>query len=69
MAIITLHDIDEDTLSSWARDNCSSFVGWYIIENDPFASLEENVEWFVRYEFDFTDDHDAMMFQLRWQGQ
>jgi hypothetical protein len=69
MAIVTLYDIDEDTLSNWARANCFSFVSWYITENDPFVVLEPDVEWTVRYEFEFTDEQEALLFQLRWQGQ
>lgn len=69
MAIVTLHDIDEDTLSDWARANCSSFVAWYITENDPFAVLEPDCEWTVRYEFEFADEQEALLFQLKWQGQ
>lgn len=69
MAVIKLYDIDEDELSNWAKKNCPSFVGWYIIENDPFALLEDDVEWGVRYEFEFTNEQEAMLFQLRWQGQ
>lgn len=69
MAVIKLYDIDEEELSSWAKKNCSSFVGWYIFENDPFALLDDDVDWAVRYEFEFTNEQEAMLFQLRWQGQ
>ena len=69
MAIVTLYDINEDTLSDWARANCSSFVAWYITENDPFVVLEPAAEWAVCYEFEFADELEAMLFQLRWQGQ
>jgi len=31
--------------------------------------LDDDIEWFIRYEFEFTDEQEAMMFQLRWQGQ
>jgi len=69
MAIVTLYDINEDTLSDWARNNCGSFVCWYVTDNDTFSMLDDDIEWFIRYEFEFTDEQEAMMFQLRWQGQ
>lgn len=69
MAIVTLYDIDEDTLSDWARANCPSFISWYITENDPFAVLEPDCEWATRYKFEFTDEREALLFQLKWQGQ
>lgn len=71
MAIITLFDIDEEAASRWAIEHCPSFCGWLIYDNDDpwvFVNLDD-VEWKIRYEFEFADDHEAMMFQLRWQGQ
>lgn len=72
MAIITLYDIDEGTLSDWARANCPSFVSWLIYENSDafgFVNLDDENEWMIRYEFEFNNEQDAMLFQLRWQGQ
>ena len=72
MAIIRLYDIDEETLSKWAIENCPSFQGWLIRENiDAFGliNLDEDEQWMVRYEFEFADEQEAMYFQLRWQGQ
>ena len=72
MAIVTLYDIDEDTLSKWAIVNCPSFQGWLIYENSDafgFVDWDDETEWMIRYEFEFADDHEAMLFQLRWQGQ
>lgn len=71
MAIVKLYDIDEDTLTRWAITYCSSFCGWLIYENSDafgFANWEDNTEWMVRYEFEFADEHEAMLFQLKWQG-
>jgi hypothetical protein len=64
MAIVTFYDINEETVSTWARKNCPSFVCWLVYES---TDLDET--WLLRYEFEFTDNHDAMLFQLRWQGQ
>jgi len=72
MAIITLYDIDEDTLSRWAIKNCPSFQGWLIYENSDafgFVNWDDEAEWMIRYEFEFANDREAMLFQLRWQGQ
>lgn len=72
MAIVKLFDIDEDTLSRWAFENCPSFQGWLIYENSDafgFVDWDDETEWMVRYEFEFADDQEAMLFQLRWQGQ
>lgn len=72
MAIVSLYDIDEDTLSKWAIENCSSLCGWLIYENSEalsFIGYADEVDWYVRYEFEFADEQEAMLFQLRWQGQ
>lgn len=72
MAIVKLYDIDEIKVSNWARTNCGSFVGWLIYENSDaftFQYLDSDAEWMIRYEFEFADEHEAMIFQLRWQGQ
>jgi hypothetical protein len=68
MAIVTLYDIDEDKLREWALENCPSFVSWLIYENDDAFDVLEP-EWWVRYEFEFFDEQDALLFQLKWQGQ
>ena len=71
MAIVSLYDIDEDTLSRWAMANCASFRGWLIYENSEalgFVNWDDETEWYVRYEFEFTDEQEAMLFQLKWQG-
>jgi hypothetical protein len=72
MAIVTLYDIDEDQLREWAVENCPSFVSWLIYENSnafSFDVLGEEPEWHIRYEFEFYNEQDALLFQLRWQGQ
>ena len=72
MAIVQLFDIDEKLVSDWAMTHCASFQGWLIYENSDafgFASFDDTVDWMVRYEFEFRDNSEAMLFQLRWQGQ
>lgn len=69
MAIITLYDIDEITVSDWARQNCASFVGWLVYEYNQGWFTDDDATWFMRYEFEFEDEHEAMLFQLRWDGQ
>jgi hypothetical protein len=70
MAIVSLYDIDEDALSRWAMVNCSSFAGWLIYENSESLSFNghDDVDWYIRYEFEFADEQEAMLFQLKWQG-
>ena len=51
--------------------NCSSFVGWLIYENGEALSLigyDDDIDWYIRYEFEFADEQEAMLFQLKWQG-
>jgi len=72
MAIVTLYDIDEDQLREWAVENCPSFSNWLIYTNkDAFSFFEQEDDpvWQVRYEFEFNNEQDAILFQLRWQGQ
>jgi hypothetical protein len=71
MAIVKLYDIDEETLSNWATTNCPSFQGWLIYENsESWMSFDSDSdeEWAIRYEFEFADDQEALLFQLKWQG-
>ena len=71
MAIVQLFDIDEYTVSSWAIENCPGFCGWVIYEKPDIFHFDVDDEnlWMIRYEFEFTNDQDAILFQLRWQGQ
>jgi len=64
MAIVVLFDIDEIELSTWARENCPSFVCWLVYESEL-----ADEDWYLRYEFEFTNEQDAMLFQLKWEGQ
>jgi len=70
MAItITLYDIDEDAASSWARENCPSFEGWLVYNHsDNWLNLDDDQEWYIKYDFEFNNEQEALMFQLRWQG-
>ena len=63
MAIVTLFDINEIELSTWARKNCPSFVCWLVYES---SNIDD--DWYMQYNFEFTNDHDAMLFQLKWAG-
>lgn len=72
MAIVILYDINEDELTKWAVENCPSFVSWLIYENSDaftFAAADAEPEWHIRYEFEFYNEQDALLFQLKWQGQ
>ncbi len=69
MAVVVLFDIDESAAAEWARENCASFAGWYVYEADILPLDDDELEWYIKYEFEFSDEHEAMMFQLRWQGQ
>jgi hypothetical protein len=31
--------------------------------------FDEQPDWQISYEFEFADEQEAMLFQLRWQGQ
>lgn len=71
MAIVQLYDIDENAVSQWAIENCKSFAGWLIYDNTSsfgFVNLDDEFDWMLRYEFEFTDDHEALLFRLKWQG-
>ncbi len=72
MAIVIFYDIDEYELSTWAMTNCASFVSWLVYDNTEFysfTSTDYTATWCLRYEFEFQDEQEAMLFQLRWQGQ
>ena len=72
MAIVTLYDIDEDVASKWAIKNCPTLEGWLVTENSDafgFVAWDDEPEWSLRYDFEFADELEAMLFQLRWQGQ
>jgi hypothetical protein len=70
MAIVILYDIDEIEVATWTRQNCPSLSSWLVYENNPlWGDPGENDPWFARYEFEFGDEQEAMLFQLRWDGQ
>lgn len=68
MATIIFYDINETVLVDWARENCAGFTGWLVYSNQDIE-WDDDLEWSVRYEFEFDNDHDAMIFRLRWDGQ
>jgi hypothetical protein len=57
----------EREIMCWARDNCPSFGAWYVYE-DSINNIDTD-EWNTEFRFTFSDERDALMFQLRWQGQ
>ncbi len=63
MAIVVFYDIDEEKIASWARTYCPSFVCWLVYDSDDMAE-----DWYLRYEFEFADEQDAVLFQLKWEG-
>lgn len=66
MAIVILYDINEPELVQWAKENCSSLICWTIYENDHAQWIVDDA-WQQRFEFDFNDPKDALMFRLKWQ--
>lgn len=71
MAIVALYDIDEREVAAWARKNCPSFRGWMYYENESLYFGRDKYigeSWDFRFEFEFTDEQEAMFFQLKWGG-
>jgi hypothetical protein len=70
MATVILYDVEEIPITEWARNHCLSFVGWMIYENEATIGwIDDDPDWWARYEFEFTNEQEALIFQLRWQGQ
>lgn len=62
--IIELYDVDDDIETGlWAHENCPSFTGWVVIDGD-----HDDV-YNTSYKFYFNEERDAVLFQLKWQGQ
>jgi hypothetical protein len=63
--IVTLVDVEDDIqIGQWAQENCPSFTGWLVVDtfHDPDADSIED------FRFYFTQEQDAMIFLMRWQG-
>mgnify|MGYP003333365511 CR=1 FL=1 len=68
--IIVLKNLDQNQERErvwWARENCSSFGAWYVYE-DSDNHMDKD-EWHTEFKFIFSKEQDAVIFQLRWQGQ
>ena len=63
---VELTDINEADAVAWAREHCSSFCSWLIYEGESYAGVDLDP---IRYQFEFYNEQDAVLFQLRWQGQ
>jgi hypothetical protein len=63
---VELHDIDENKIVAWAQEHCPSFCSWLIYEGESYAGVDLDP---IRYKFEFYNEQDAMLFQLKWQGQ
>jgi hypothetical protein len=62
-SIVTLLDVEDDIpIALWAKENCTSFTGWLVVDMAP-DSLNTD------YRFYFEDDRDVTNFIMRWQGQ
>lgn len=61
---VDLVHINEADVVAWAREHCPSFCSWLIYEDQTYLGFEP-----TRYRFEFYNEQDAVLFQLRWQGQ
>jgi len=55
---------DFDGMIDWAVDNCSSFVGYKMLELDYEEKAERDC-WF-KLEIEFTESRDQLLFELKW---
>jgi hypothetical protein len=61
---IKLFDVPDDIeIGLWAHENCPSFTGWVVIGGETLD------DFLTTYKFYFNNEQDAVLFQLRWQGQ
>ena len=61
---VELIGVSENDTVMWAKEHCPSFCSWLIYEDHTYLGFEP-----TRYKFEFCNEQDAMLFQLRWQGQ
>ena len=56
--------VDFDGMIDWAVDNCTSFVGYRMLELDY---VEKNIRdcWF-KLEIEFGQAQDQLLFELKW---
>ena len=55
---------DFDGMIDWAVDNCSSFVGYKMLELDYEEKVEKDC-WF-KLEIEFKESQDQLLFELKW---
>ena len=55
---------DFDGMIDWAVDNCTSFVGYRMLELDYEEKIERDC-WF-KLEIEFTESRDQLLFELKW---
>lgn len=70
MNVVVLLNLDQNKEREvvwWARENCPSFHAWYVYQDSDNEPLIE--EWDSHFKFMFGNERDAIIFQLRWQGQ
>jgi hypothetical protein len=62
---VELNSIDENEVVTWAKEHCASFCSWLVYEDDlNYIDIRA-----TKYKFEFYNEQDAVLFQLRWQGQ
>ena len=47
--------------TAWARKNCESFITYEVMDVSDFSVIHD-----LMCEYQFGDDRDAVIFQLRW---
>ena len=55
---------DFDGMIDWAVDNCSSFVGYKMLELDYEEKAARDC-WF-KLEIEFRETRDQLLFELKW---
>jgi hypothetical protein len=63
---VEVFGINEDAAVAWAREHCASFCSWLIYNDASFGTWDATP---ARYEFEFYDEQDAMLFLMRWGGR
>jgi hypothetical protein len=56
--------VDFDGMIDWAVDNCTSFVGYRMLELD-YEEKNARDCWF-KLEIEFGDPQDQLLFELKW---
>lgn len=56
---------DFDGMIDWAVDNCTSFIGYKMLELE-FEEKQIRDCWF-KLEIEFGESKDQLLFELRWR--